>query len=1436
MPSSCRFAITRSRPLPMFPPGLLANPNAMNFSRSMLTAASDFKSQIARFSSAASSALRFWLVALAGFSAMAQTGLGQGFTEGLNNSVANVSVSGGAYYTDSSGTGDRPASSPFASEGMYSRGVSNGTATITSNTINTTGGTGISLSFRLASFSIASTGNGADGADTVVVAISPDGGTTYYETLTVAGNSNAYWAYSASGMASTAYDGNASSISFAPGAGGSRITDGLSTVTVTNLPAVASMRFRITMLNNSTSERWVADNIVFSGTFTPTATLTAATLVTALSTTYGTESSGVNFTAAGTNLTGNITATAQTGYEVSTSESSGYTSSVSVASGTQVWVRFAANRAAGNHNNATAVVLSSTGATSVNVATSANGNAVTPKSLSITAGDQTKTYGSALALGTSLFSSVGLANSETIGSVALTSSGSAASAAAGIYSIATSSATGGTFTPGNYTIIYSTGTLTVDPKDLTITANAVTKPFGDTLASPVTGSTAFTSVGLVGSEDIGSVTITYGTGAASGDLAGAYPNQVTPSSAVGGTFDIANYAPTYVSATLTVTADPTITVNGTLTTVSTTYGTASASPANFSVSGIFLTGELTVTPPAGFEVSTIIDSGYTTSLSIPASGTLGNTPVYVRLAAITAFGTYSGNVTVSGGGAAEKTVATVSSLVAKKALMITGLTGGNKPYDRTVAATTTGTAAYVGLGNGESFSVTGTPTASFANATAGIAKAITVSGYTAPSANYSVSQPSGLTGDITPLALTVTGSTVTSRAYDGGAVASITGSTLVGVINPDVVTIATSPGIFADVNAGTGIAVTGALTLGGADAGNYSLIQPTGLIGDITKANQFIAFAALADRVTSDAPFALTATASSGLTVSFASSVPAVASVSGATVTIFSLGTTNITASQAGDGNYHSAVDVIRPLKVSPPILAAWDLFGVSSPATATATIVAANLDSTNTITRGSSAAASTGGNSFRTVGFQNDGISVANNDFFQTTVSAAPGFALSLASIDAAFVGTDTFRASPGVSAQYAYSLDGTTFTLIGSPFSLTANTSMPQISLSAISVLQNVPASTTVTFRYYASGQTTTGGWGYSSPSAGSFGLRFGGAVVVAPSINGAATANAFTTIYRAPSVEQSFPISGANLIADLVATAPTGFEVSADGATYASTATFPPASGSASGSLRIRLAATAPVVGSYDSQNIVLSSTNATPINIVTTSSGNIVSRATTTITTAPTASTITFGQTLASSSLSGGIASQPGTFAFTTPSAAPSVGTASHGVTFTPTDAANYGNATTTANVTVISIYAGWSNGFFPGFTDTATTSNPDNDGLSNLLEFAFGTDPTVSTSGFITYANGVISANGQPTTSITNITNGVDYRAVFGRRKDYLSAGLTYTVQFSAGLDVWVDSTDTPTVMASSTSMDAVSVPYPFFIPTMRGVGKPTFFRVAVTSN
>jgi hypothetical protein len=76
-----------------------------------------------------------------------------------------------------------------------------------------------------------------------------------------------------------------------------------------------------------------------------------------------------------------------------------------------------------------------------------------------------------------------------------------------------------------------------------------------------------------------------------------------------------------------------------------------------------------------------------------------------------------------------------------------------------------------------------------------------------------------------------------------------------------------------------------------------------------------------------------------------------------------------------------------------------------------------------------------------------------------------------------------------------------------------------------------------------------------------------------------------------------------------------------------------------------------------------------------------------RLTPTITTSPTASGITYGQALSASALSGGSASAPGSFAFTTSSTKPNAGTYSAPITFSPSDTTSYKNATGNVDVAV-----------------------------------------------------------------------------------------------------------------------------------------------------
>ena len=127
-----------------------------------------------------------------------------------------------------------------------------------------------------------------------------------------------------------------------------------------------------------------------------------------------------------------------------------------------------------------------------------------------------------------------------------------------------------------------------------------------------------------------------------------------------------------VVVTSAATASPVIEANGALSPLGAVYGSASTTPASFNVSGNNLTAGILITPPAGFEVSqTSSDSGYAATQTVGSAGAVAPTTVYVRLAAGTASGTYSGNVVCSSAGANSVAVAVPPSSVQQAPLSIT---------------------------------------------------------------------------------------------------------------------------------------------------------------------------------------------------------------------------------------------------------------------------------------------------------------------------------------------------------------------------------------------------------------------------------------------------------------------------------------------------------------------------------------------------------------------------------------------------------------------------------------------------------------------------------------------------------------------------------------------------------------------------------------------
>ena len=367
--------------------------------------------------------------------------------------------------------------------------------------------------------------------------------------------------------------------------------------------------------------------------------------------------------------------------------------------------------------------------------------------------------------------------------------------------------------------------------------------------------------------------------------------------------------------TTSASSTPTISGATAATAFTTTYGTAST-VQTFSISGVNLTTDITATAPTGFQVSSD-GTTYGSTATFTQSGGNASGSLRIRLAATASvLGSYNSvNVVLSSTGATDANITTASTgnSVSTATLTITGLSASDKTYDRTTTVSVSGTAAFSGLMNSESFTPSGSVTWAFADALVGASKPLTRTGtYAAPSANYSVTQPSltasitaltlttsgsaaitskqydrtttatvtsisltnvisgdvvtiagtyndktvntgksvtlslsgadnanyswtaptGITGNITSLALTVTSAAVTSKLYDGTTAATITGS-LSGIISGDVVTL-NGTGTFASAAVGTGISVTSTSTLGGADAGNYTLTQPTGLTGNIS--------------------------------------------------------------------------------------------------------------------------------------------------------------------------------------------------------------------------------------------------------------------------------------------------------------------------------------------------------------------------------------------------------------------------------------------------------------------------------------------------------------------------------------------------------------------------------------------------------------------------
>jgi acetyl esterase/lipase len=118
---------------------------------------------------------------------------------------------------------------------------------------------------------------------------------------------------------------------------------------------------------------------------------------------------------------------------------------------------------------------------------------------------------------------------------------------------------------------------------------------------------------------------------------------------------------------------------------------------------------------------------------------------------------------------------------------------------------------------------------------------------------------------------------------------------------------------------GTGTSGSGRI-VANAPAGTWDFAL-TGLVEEMPKTSQTITFSSFGRALLGDEPLPLGASASSGLDVTYVSSDPSVAQISGNYVILKKVGTAVLTASQAGNADdYYAAPDVSQILTVSQPV------------------------------------------------------------------------------------------------------------------------------------------------------------------------------------------------------------------------------------------------------------------------------------------------------------------------------------------------------------------------------------------------------------------------------------------------------------------------------------------------------------------------------------
>lgn len=412
--------------------------------------------------------------------------------------------------------------------------------------------------------------------------------------------------------------------------------------------------------------------------------------------------------------------------------------------------------------------------------------------MSIKANDTSKTYGTTLNFSGTEFTPVGLVGGDVISSVTLSSTGTVSTAIVGNYPISASNAIFSVGSAANYTVTYTDGVLTVIPATLTLNSVSDTKIYdGNTLSSGIVSVT-----GLVGSDAVGPLTQSFNSANVLGTNVSVLV--VDPGYVVSDGNGGANYTVVTNSATGTINPYPvsltgsrrydgTNIVDASIFTIGPLVrqetlnltGSGSVIDPNLSTGQTVILGTLALADGAG------LASNYT---FFGGTQTVDITPIPVAVMSITANDaskTYGTNYTFTGTEFAAP-----------------GLIGGDMISGVTISSAGAASSANVGtypiIASNALFSV-------------------------GSAANYDITYIDG-TLTVMPKQLSIAGSTVANKTYDGLRSANVTPGTIAGLVGNETLGVSAS-GIFDTKHAGTAkpVVVTYTLSNGSGVPSNYIL-------------------------------------------------------------------------------------------------------------------------------------------------------------------------------------------------------------------------------------------------------------------------------------------------------------------------------------------------------------------------------------------------------------------------------------------------------------------------------------------------------------------------------------------------------------------------------------------------------------------------------------